>query len=163
MRSRQTKRAMGVSYSRAVRLFGISLVFSMLVTTGITQAATTALGPLPYRSFENRAATAELSPFSKNYDGQSGPGPFGPLASCSGGRGVTGTVGAKPLYLYLEDLRDGTVNTPGLTVSPLNIVPGDSADEDDGAINGNGTSPFSLRGDGSNNAQLELRFNAVAL
>jgi PKD domain len=163
MSSRQTKGAMELSSARAVQLFGISLVFSMLVTTGVTQATTTALGPLPYRSFENRAATAEISPFSKNYDGQSGPGPFGPLTSCSGGRCVTGTVGAKPLYFYLEDLRDGSVNTPGLTVSPLNIVAGDSADEDDGAINGNGTSPFSLRGDGSNSAQLELRFNADVL
>jgi PKD domain len=163
MSGRQTKGAMGLSYSTALRFFGITLVFSMLLMTGITQAATMALGPLPYRSFENRAATAEISPFSKNYDGPSGPGPFGPLASCPGGRCVTGTVGAKPLYFYLEDLRDGTVNTPGLTVSPLNIVPGDSVDEDDGAVNGNGTSPFSLRGDGSNNAQLELRFKAGVL
>jgi predicted secreted protein len=163
MSSRQTKGAMELSYARAVQFFGLALVFSMLLMTGITQAATTALGPLPYRSFENRAVTPDISPFSKNYDGPSGPGPFGPLASCPGGRCVTGTVGAKPLYFYLEDLRDGTVNTPGLTVSPLNVVPGDSVDEDDGAINGNGTSPFSLRGDGSNSAQLELRFNAGVL
>jgi hypothetical protein len=129
----------------------------------MAQAATTAWGPLPYRSFENRAATTEISPFSKNYDGSGGPGPFGPLADCPSGRCVTGINGAKPLYFYLEDLRDGAVNTPGLTVTLLTIAPGDSVDEDDGAINGVGSAPFSLRSDNSNSPRVELRFDARIL
>jgi PKD domain len=161
MRSRKINVGMGLSHAGSARLFGLVLVFSGLLTTGIAQAATIALGPLPYRSFENRAATPEISPFSKNYDGQSGP--FGPLASCSGGRCVTGINGAKPLYFYLEDLRDGMVNMPGLTVSPLTIAPGDSVDEDDGTVNGNGAAPFSLRSNDSNNPRVELRFDGSVL
>src|SRR5262245_5753879 len=161
MRSRKIKVGIGLSHSRAVQLFVISLVFSMLLTMGIAQAATMAQGPVPYRSFENRAATAEISPFSRSYDGQ--PGPFGPLAPCSGGRCVTGINGAKPLYFYLEDLRDGAVNTPGLTVSPLTIASGDSVDEDDGAVNNDGTSSFSLRSNDSNSPKVELLFDRTAL
>jgi K319-like protein len=161
MRRRPTTGARGRPAARAMRGVGLALVCSALLTTGLAQAATTAWGPLPYRSFENRAASAQVSPFSKTYDGLSGPGPFGPLAACSGGRCVTGSNGAKPLYVYLEDLRDGAVNTPGLSVSPLIIAPGDSVDEDDGAFNHAGTSPFSLHGDES--PQLELRFNASVL
>jgi hypothetical protein len=161
MQCRQTTAGKGRSAASAVRDVGLALVCSGLLTAGMAQAATMAWGPLPYQSFENRAATAQISPFSKYYEGLGGPGPFGPLAPCAGGRCVTGMNGAKPLYFHLEDLRDGAINTSGLTVSPLSIVAGDAVDEDDGAINGTGTSPFSLRGEES--PQLELRFNASVL
>jgi hypothetical protein len=161
MRRRQTKAMMGHAAASAVRSFGLALVCSGLLTAGIAQAATS-LGPTRYQSFENKAGSPRVSPFSK-----AGGGPFGPLASCPGGRCITGTVGAKPLYFYLEDLLDGAVNTPGVTVSgPPSISLGafgafpNSVDEDDGTIDGKSTSPYSLFRDNSGNS-LTLTFAPV--
>jgi hypothetical protein len=95
----------------------------------------TFIEPAPYRGFENREATPNISPFSK-----AAGGPFGPL---SGNKGQRHWIGPHGQYFYLDDLESGEIRTPGLSrmggkIQGVTIKPdtADSVDEDDGAIDG---------------------------
>jgi hypothetical protein len=132
-----------------------------------TRPAVTFLGPLSYQSFENRAATPNISPFSA-----AGGGPFGPLA---GGKGQRHWVGPSGQYFHLEDFESGSVHAPGLSVAEpgarvIGVIEdatwADSVDEDDGAIDGatNGAAAHSLHspvtGDSS---MITINFDAAVL
>ena len=121
------------------------------------------LGPMPYQSFENRAATPNISPFSK-----AAGGPFGPLVGGKGNRHWTGPAGK---YFYLEDAESGAIRAPGLSIAGGRVIGvtdtqagADSVDEDDGTIDNatNGALSHSIYCERGKNL-LTIGFDAVVL
>ena len=121
------------------------------------------IGPLPYQSFENRAATPNVSPFAK-----SAGGPFGPLSGVKGERRWNGSAGQ---YFHLEDFEMGAIHAPGLWIishGRLEVIGAgrstDSVDEDDGTIDA-ATNPalaHSIHNQGTNRS-LRIGFDAKVL